>query len=116
MLNLLSNAVKFTPAGGEVRVSARHNVAEDVIVIEVHDTGIGISPKDISKVMQPFGQVDSKLSRKYEGTGLGLPLSKKFVEILGGTFQMKSEVNKGTVVTITLPRLFKREGPEVIRS
>jgi two-component system cell cycle sensor histidine kinase PleC len=116
LLNLLSNAVKFTPAGGEVRVSARHNISDDTIVIQVQDTGIGISPKDISKVMQPFGQVDSKLSRKYEGTGLGLPLSKKFVEILGGTFQIKSEVNKGTVVTISLPRLFKREGSEVLRS
>ncbi len=115
LLNLLSNAVKFTPAGGEVRVLARHNIAEDTIVIEVKDTGIGISPKDISKVMQPFGQVDSKLSRKYEGTGLGLPLSKKFVEILGGSFQIESEVNKGTTVTITLPRLFNREGPEVRR-
>lgn len=113
LLNLLSNAVKFTPAGGEVRVLARHNVAEDTIIIEVQDTGIGISPKDISKVMQPFGQVDSKLSRKYEGTGLGLPLSKKFVEVLGGKFDLTSEVGKGTTVTITLPRLFKREGPDV---
>ncbi len=115
LLNLLSNAVKFTPAGGEVRVIARHNIAEDTIIIEVKDTGIGISPKDISKVMQPFGQVDSKLSRKYEGTGLGLPLSKKFVEILGGKFELDSEVGKGTTVTLTLPRLFSREGPDVRR-
>ncbi len=113
LLNLLSNSVKFTPSGGEVRVMARHNIAEDTIIIEVKDTGIGISPKDISKVMQPFGQVDSKLSRKYEGTGLGLPLSKKFVEILGGTFHITSEEGKGTTITITLPRLFSREGPEV---
>ncbi len=109
LLNLLSNAVKFTPAGGEVKISARHNPADDSIVIEVSDTGIGIAPKDISKVMQPFGQVDSKLSRKYEGTGLGLPLSKKFVEILGGTFNIHSELEKGTTVTITVPRLFNRD-------
>ncbi len=106
LLNILSNAVKFTPAGGEVKVSAHHNLAEDTLVIEVSDTGIGIAPKDISRVMTPFGQVDSTLARKYEGTGLGLPLSKKFVEILGGEFSIKSEVNIGTVVTLSFPRIY----------
>ena len=103
LLNLLSNSVKFTPQGGNVKVTAWQNVMDDSISIEVKDSGIGISPKDISRAMSPFGQVDSKLSRKYEGTGLGLPLTKKFVEIMGGTFQIESELNVGTTITITIP-------------
>ncbi len=110
MLNILSNAVKFTPAGGDVRVLLRHNVTDDTVTIQVKDSGIGISPKDISRVMQPFGQVDSTLARKYEGTGLGLPLSKKFVEILGGNFNINSEVNIGTTIIITMPRMYRRDG------
>jgi len=104
LLNLLSNAVKFTPAGGEVSVTAWQNVADDSITFEVRDTGIGIAPKDISRAMAPFGQVDNTLKRKYEGTGLGLPLTKKFVELMGGKFTIESEVNKGTKITFTLPR------------
>ena len=105
LLNLLSNAVKFTPPGGEVKVIAWEEKGEQRIIhIQVKDTGIGIAAKDLQKVMTPFGQVDSKLSRKYEGTGLGLPLSKKFVEIMGGTFSLESEVNVGTTVTISLPQ------------
>jgi two-component system cell cycle sensor histidine kinase PleC len=103
ILNLLSNAVKFTPAGGEVRVHAFQKVVDGSVEIRVSDSGIGIAPKDIAKVMSPFGQVDSKLSRKYEGTGLGLPLSKKFVEGMGGTFNIESEVNVGTTIVIGLP-------------
>ncbi len=111
LLNLLSNAVKFTPAGGEVRVSAWRNAADDTYSFEVKDTGIGIAPKDISRAMSPFGQVDSTFSRKYEGTGLGLPLTKKFVEIMGGKFTIESEVNVGTTIVFTLPRELKeREG------
>lgn len=104
LLNLLSNAVKFTPAGGSVMVSMWQNVMDGGLSIEVKDTGIGIAPKDISRAMAPFGQVDNTLSRKYEGTGLGLPLTRKFVEIMGGTFAIASEVGKGTTITITLPR------------
>lgn len=104
LLNLLSNAVKFTPANGEVKISAWRDLAIDAYFFEVRDTGIGIASKDISRAMAPFGQVDSALSRKYEGTGLGLPLTKKFVEIMGGTFSIESEVGKGTTVTFSLPR------------
>lgn len=103
ILNLLSNAVKFTPAGGEVRIQAWQKVADGTVNIVVKDTGIGIAPKDLAKVMSPFGQVDIKLSRKYEGTGLGLPLARKFVEALGGEFLIESEVNVGTTITIVLP-------------
>jgi two-component system cell cycle sensor histidine kinase PleC len=104
LLNLLSNAVKFTPAGGEVRCAMWEDIAKQQLVIQVKDTGIGIAPKDISKVMMPFGQVDSKLSRKYEGTGLGLPLSRKFIELMGGEFNIESELNVGTAVTVRLPK------------
>ena len=103
LLNLLSNAVKFTPAGGEVQCAAWQDIATKNMMIQVKDTGIGIAAKDISKVMSAFGQVDSKLSRKYEGTGLGLPLSKKFVEIMGGTFTIESEEGEGTTISISLP-------------
>ncbi len=104
LLNLLSNAVKFTPAGGEVRCHAWNDVVTGNLVLEVRDTGIGIAPKDISRVMTPFGQVDSALSRKYEGTGLGLPLSKKFVESMGGVFSIESQLKVGTTVTISIPK------------
>ncbi len=103
LLNLLSNAVKFTRAGGEVRCQAWTDITTGGLVLSVKDTGIGIAPKDISKVMTPFGQVESALSRRYEGTGLGLPLSKKFVESMGGTFTITSELNVGTTITLSLP-------------
>lgn len=115
LLNLLSNAVKFTPAGGEVRVSAWREIAEDAFSFEVRDTGIGIAPKDISRAMAPFGQVDSALSRKYEGTGLGLPLTKKFVELMGGKFAIESELGKGTTITFTLPREMKERDGVMVR-
>jgi hypothetical protein len=74
-----------------------------MFVIEVKDTGVGIAPKDISKVMATFGQVENKLSRKYEGTGLGLPLSNKLVELMSGKLEIKSELGSGTTVSISLP-------------
>jgi len=111
LLNLLSNAVKFTPAGGFVSVTAWLNVVDDTVTFEVRDTGIGIAPKDISRAMSPFGQVDNTLKRKYEGTGLGLPLTKKLVEIMGGKFNIESVVGKGTKVIFTLPRVtVERDG------
>lgn len=111
LLNLLSNAVKFTPSGGEVRVCAWRNLTEDSVSFEVKDTGIGIAAKDISRALSPFGQVDNTLARKYEGTGLGLPLTKKFVELMGGKFKIESEEHKGTTITFTLPIRFQYEDP-----
>lgn len=99
LLNLLSNSVKFTPEGGSVTLSLTTSDTE--LFLQVKDTGIGIAAQDISKAMASFGQVDSKLSRKYEGTGLGLPLSKKLVELMGGKFLLESELGFGTTVTIT---------------
>jgi signal transduction histidine kinase len=99
--NLLSNAVKFTPPGGTVRaVCARTDKGLSIIV---SDTGVGMAPMDIPKALEPFGQVDSKLSRNHEGTGLGLPIAKHLVELHGGTLRISSEVNAGTTVTISLP-------------
>jgi signal transduction histidine kinase len=101
LLNLLSNAVKFTPEGGDVRVtSARRNGG---LLISVSDTGIGIASDDIPKVLAPFGQVESKIRRKHEGTGLGLPLAKQLVDLHGGLLTIDSKLDAGTTVTILLP-------------
>ena len=101
LINLLSNAVKFTPEGGQVRVSSF--LKDGGLAIEVSDTGIGIAAEDMAKVMTSFGQVESKVSRKYEGSGLGLPLAKHLVELHGGTLTVESQVGVGTTVTIMLP-------------
>ena len=101
LINLLSNAVKFTPEGGQVRVSSF--LKDGGLAIEVSDTGIGIAAEDIPKVMTSFGQVESRISRKYEGSGLGLPLAKHLVELHGGTIIVQSQVDVGTTVTIMLP-------------
>jgi PAS domain S-box-containing protein len=103
LINLLSNAVKFTPAGGAIRMAAALDPASGDLVITVADTGIGIAPADIARVMEPFGQVDNPINRKYRGTGLGLPLTKGLVELHGGSFQLESAPGVGTTVTIRLP-------------
>jgi signal transduction histidine kinase len=102
VLNLVSNAVKFTPSGGTVTVSAAERNGE--LFVEVRDTGIGMSAADLPKAMERFGQVDAYVSRKCEGTGLGLPLAKQLVEIHDGVFDIRSEPGVGTTVTITFPR------------
>jgi len=101
MINLLTNAVKFTPDGGRVCVSTFRKNGD--LVLTVTDTGIGMAPEEIPKAMASFGQVDSKISRNHEGTGLGLPLTKHLVELHGGALTLESEMNVGTTVTITLP-------------
>ncbi len=101
LLNLLSNAVKFTPRGGEIRVTTIGGDGE--FGIAVADTGIGIAAEDIPRALERFGQVDSSLSRKYEGTGLGLPLSKRLMELHGGRLEIESVVGVGTIVTATFP-------------
>ncbi len=118
LFNLLSNALKFTPDGGAVRVSARRVQREeekaagritldaepaDFIEVCVADTGIGISEEDQKMLFQPFQQIDSALSRKYSGTGLGLNLCKKFVELHGGWIWVESEVDKGSKFVFSIP-------------
>lgn len=101
LYNLLSNAVKFTPNDGKVGVEV--HAKSRMAIITVFDTGIGISRDDISKLFQPFKQLDSTTSRKYEGTGLGLALVKKFVEMHGGKIWVESEPEKGSRFTFTIP-------------
>src|SRR5215470_13635310 len=102
LINLLSNAVKFTPNGGVIAITLRRQ-RDDRLAITVSDTGIGIRREDMAVVMAPFGQADTGLNRKFEGTGLGLPLTKAFVEMHGGQLTLESELGKGTTVTVTLP-------------
>ena len=101
LINLLSNAVKFTPSGGRVTLTARADAGG--IAIAVADTGIGMAPDDITRALTPFMQVESFLSRRFEGTGLGLPLADSLTRRHGGTLTVDSEVGKGTTVTINLP-------------
>jgi signal transduction histidine kinase len=101
LLNLISNAVKFTPEGGSAIVSS--SLKEDGLEIRVSDSGIGMSPEQIPKAMEAFGQIDSALSRRYEGTGLGLPIAKHLIELHGGRLTIESAVSVGTTVTIVLP-------------
>jgi len=102
LINLLSNAVKFTPEGGQVTVEAEAG-PDTGLKISVSDTGIGISEEDFAIILTPFGQVDSTLSRRYDGTGLGLPLAKTLTELHGGTLEIESSVGSGTTVTILFP-------------
>jgi len=101
MLNLLSNAVKFTPDGGRVEVSARRY--DGMIEVSVKDTGVGIAPEDHEAVFEEFRQVGSDYAKKHEGTGLGLTLSRRFVELHGGKIWVKSQLGQGATFTFTLP-------------
>ncbi len=93
---------KFTSAGGKITIKlwSRTN---DGYVFQIADTGIGIALEDIPKALAPFQQIDSDLNRKYEGTGLGLPLTKSLVELHGGSLDLQSEVGVGTTVTVRFP-------------
>jgi GAF domain-containing protein len=101
LLNLLSNAVKFTPEGGRIGIKARQ--ADGSVEISIRDTGIGISPEDQAKIFEEFRQVGGDYAHKREGTGLGLTLAKKFVELHGGKIWVESEVGKGSTFSFTLP-------------
>ncbi len=102
LVNLLSNAIKFTGAGGEVALRAWCRMGSGH-VFQIIDTGIGIAPGDIPKALSRFGQVDADLNRQYEGTGLGLPLTKALVEQHGGVLDLQSQVGVGTTVTVRFP-------------
>jgi signal transduction histidine kinase len=112
LVNLLSNSVKFTPSGGTVSVTATI-AADGSAILAVADTGIGIAAEHIPDALAPFGQVDSRITRKYGGTGLGLPLSRGLVDLHGGTLTIESTPGRGTVVSIVLParRVLKSEEP-----
>jgi len=101
LLNLLSNAVKFTPEGGRISLKTRRT--DGAVEIAVTDTGIGIAPEDQAAIFEEFRQVGSDDARKQEGTGLGLTLAKKFVELHGGRISVESELGRGSTFTFTLP-------------
>ncbi len=104
LINLLNNAVKFTPAGGQFGLDVKDD-PEDAAWVQftVWDTGIGIAPEDQEMLFQPFVQIDSKLNRRYEGTGLGLVLVSRFTELHNGKVTLESEPDQGTRVTVHLP-------------
>jgi signal transduction histidine kinase len=101
LFNLLSNAVKFTPAGGEVAVRAR--VDSGNVAISVRDTGVGIAKQDQERIFEAFQQAESGPDRAHEGTGLGLGLARRFVELHGGTITVESELGNGSTFTVRLP-------------
>lgn len=100
LYNLVGNAIKFTPEG---YVAINAQCIDNMLVISVTDTGIGIPSKDLDKLFQPFKQLSPYLVREYKGAGLGLVLSKKYVELHGGTIWVKSEVGNGSTFTFTIP-------------
>ncbi|GGF25380.1 hypothetical protein GCM10011611_34300 [Aliidongia dinghuensis] len=115
LLNLLSNAIKFTPVGGRVVVSTSL-LADGSPAILVADTGIGIAQEDLSKVIEPFGQVDNARNREGDGTGLGLPLSRRLMEMQGGTLEIASSLGVGTTVTARFQRVADDEGNAALAS
>src|ERR1700736_2110416 len=102
LVNLLSNAIKFTEPGGKVRLKVVRP-AQRGITFRVEDTGIGMSAEQIPIALTPFGQIETGLTRKHDGVGLGLPLTKRLVELHGGTIEIDSEPGEGTVVSAHLP-------------
>jgi signal transduction histidine kinase/ActR/RegA family two-component response regulator len=103
LVNLLSNAVKFTPDGGSVTLETKCDVDSESLMFSVRDTGIGIATEDLKRLFNPFTQLDSKLSRLYAGTGLGLTLVLKLVELHGGSVAVESEIGKGSCFTVRIP-------------
>ncbi|QLC50008.1 PAS domain S-box protein [Methanolobus zinderi] len=101
LFNLISNAIKFTPEEGCITVGAEN--CDGMFLVFVEDTGVGISEEDMGKLFQPFKQIDSSYTRKYDGTGLGLALVKKLVEMQGGTISVESEPGKGSKFFFTIP-------------
>jgi len=103
LLNLLANNLKFTPAGGSVDLTVARDTRAGMVRLSVSDTGIGMRCEDLPVALAPFSQIDGSLSREYEGTGLGLPLSLKLARLLGGDLELESAPGVGTRVTFTLP-------------
>ncbi len=102
LINLVSNAIKFTPEGGTVSLEAQQENGN--VKITVRDNGIGMSASELEEAMKPFRQVDNSHTRRYEGTGLGLPLSNNLVNLQGGTLKISSATGRGTEVSVTLPQ------------
>lgn len=103
LVNLLSNAVKFTPEGGAVGLTVKGDPGTNTVVFTVWDTGIGIAPENMKKLFKPFAQIDSGLSRQYEGSGLGLALVARMAELHGGSVAVESELGQGSRFMVSLP-------------
>jgi signal transduction histidine kinase len=103
--NLLANAIKFTEQG-EIRLTCEYDKPSDFVVFNVSDTGLGIAPEDQEQIFQQYYQVDSPRQRKLKGTGLGLPLSRKLAELLGGSIRLRSEIGVGSTFSVKLPLRF----------
>ena len=101
LLNLLSNAIKFSNKGGTIRVNLIKN--DDILRIEVEDNGIGIKEDNLHKIFDKFVQLDSNMTRKNEGTGIGLSIVKSFVELHNGNISVESKINEGSIFTVDLP-------------
>lgn len=102
LINILSNAVKFTPNNGRISIEG-HITPDDLAIIAVTDTGVGMSPQEIEIAKRPFGQVETTLNRSHEGTGLGLPISAALARLHGGELLIESEKGSGTRISIVLP-------------
>lgn len=111
LLNLLSNAIKFTPAGGRIQLRAFAD-KDGCLLVSVGDNGIGIKSADRATILMPFGRAENAYNRTHEGTGLGLPLVKKFTELHGGRLEIDSELGVGTTVTLRLPAHRLKVGPD----
>jgi signal transduction histidine kinase len=109
LFNLLSNAVKFTPDNGRVQVRSKEINGTRDIDISIRDTGIGIKQEDLPRLFTEFSQLASAYDKKYEGTGLGLALTKKLVELHGGDIRVESEFGKGSMFAFVLPVQQRRE-------
>ena len=103
LLNLLSNAVKFTPKGGTINLEIVGDIEQNIVNITVSDTGMGIAEKDMEFLFKPFVQIDGGLNRAHEGTGLGLSLVYRLTELHGGSIYVKSQIDKGSKFTVSLP-------------
>jgi len=103
LVNLLKNAIKFTPSGSAVGLQVINRPEQEIVIFTVWDTGIGIAPEDIGRLFQPFVQLDSGLTRKYEGSGLGLSIVARVLNLLGGDIKIESETGQGSRFIITLP-------------
>ena len=107
--NFLSNALKFT-SKGEVRLTAAFSQEDDTVSFSVADTGIGIAAEDHERIFQEFIQLDNPIHRRVKGTGLGLPLSKKLAELMGGTISVQSQPGMGSIFSVRIPRIYREQG------